>query len=111
MEWKRGVRFQLVISLKISEDSLIVADSNQVSTQVDGEAIILNLNDGQYYGLNPVGARIWSLIQSPVSFQQVLSALQSEYDVEAEPCRRETLSLLENLISLNLIRVVDESAA
>ena len=43
----------------------MVATKDQVSCDLAGEAAILNIKSGVYYGLDPVGARIWNLMQEP----------------------------------------------
>ena len=44
-------------------DAIVKAAKEQVSCDLAGEAVILNLKSGQYFGLNEVGTRIWNLIQ------------------------------------------------
>ena len=51
----------------ISSETVVVAVQDQVSTNLEDEAVILNLKDGVYYGLDPVGAWIWNLLQQPRS--------------------------------------------
>ena len=53
------------MSATISDRSVVVAAKDQVSCDLAGEAAILNIKSGVYYGLDPVGARIWSLVQEP----------------------------------------------
>lgn len=83
----------------------MVAAKNQVSCDLAGEAVILHLNSGTYYGLNAVGARIWSLVQAPMTVNDLRDALLQEYDVGPERCERELLTLLEELAAQGLIEV------
>ena len=46
-------------------ETMIVVSKEQASAALGDEAAILNLKDGVYYGLDPVGARIWKLVQTP----------------------------------------------
>jgi hypothetical protein len=46
-----------------------------VFRELEGEAVLLNLETGVYFGLNEVGTRIWSLLQERVSLKQVLERL------------------------------------
>ena len=55
---------------------------DQVSCGLGDEAAIVNLKNGVYYGLDSVGARIWSAIRQPITFGQIRDALVAEYDVE-----------------------------
>ncbi|MDQ3661539.1 MAG: PqqD family peptide modification chaperone [Actinomycetota bacterium] len=92
-------------------DSVVVASKRQVSSDLGGEAAILDLEGGVYYGLDEVGARIWEMIQEPRPASEVRDALIEEYDVEPERCERDLLALLERLAEERLIEVVDETPA
>ncbi len=83
----------------------IVASKDQVSCDLAGESIILNLKNGIYYGLNPMGARIWSLIQERRRVDEVRDQILDEYEVEREVCERELLALLSDLEENGLIDV------
>ncbi len=71
---------------ELSPDAMIVAAKNQVWCEIDGEAAILHLGQGRYYGLNPVGARIWKLIETPCSIEDVAQTIADEYEVELPVC-------------------------
>jgi len=93
----------------LSVDSVVVAAREQVSCKLEDEAAILNLASGVYYGLDPVGARIWHLIQQPRSVQEVLDTLLDHYEVERERCARDLLALLQKLLAEGLVKVIDET--
>ena len=68
----------------ISEYSTVVVSSDQLNGEhVDGYVAILNLKDGVYYGLNPVGGHIWNLILEPKTVAEVRDILLEVYDVES----------------------------
>lgn len=83
----------------------IKASNDQVSCDLAGEAAILDLKNGVYYGLDPVGARIWELIQQPTEVSCVVSQLLDEYEVDREECSQDTLALLSELLKRDLIEV------
>jgi hypothetical protein len=88
-------------------DTFVVASAEQASADLGDEAAILNLKDGVYYGLDPVGARIWKFIQTPRTVREVRDALLEEYDVEADRCEEELIALLQQLAKNDLIDIVD----
>lgn len=96
--------------MKFTDRAIFLASSGQVSCDLGDGAVILNLKDGSYYGLNPIGARIWELLQQPRTFTEIQETLVMEYDVEAETCRNEVVQLLQDLASRGLIEVEDEVA-
>lgn len=85
----------------------VVATKDQVSTNLQGESVILNLKSGVYFGLNPVGARIWELVQQTITIQQIQQTIISEYAVETERAESDVVSLLKQLSEVGLIEVVD----
>ncbi len=97
------------MSPTISDRSVVVAAKDQVSCDLAGEAAILNVKSGVYYGLDPVGARIWTLMQEPRKVAEIQNAITQEYDVEPERCARDLTGLLEKLLEEGLIEVKEAS--
>jgi len=65
--------------------------------EVDGEAVVLSVQTGQYYGTNPVGTRIWELLENPRTCEDLCKLLTTEFEVEPELCRREVSAFLDEL--------------
>jgi len=99
------------MSSTISDRSVVVATKDQVSCDLAGEAAILNIKNGIYYGLDPVGARIWNLMQEPRAVAEIQNAITDEYDVEPERCAQDLVALLEKLLAEGLIEVKEGSGA
>jgi hypothetical protein len=95
----------------ITRRSTVVASPDQVSCDLDGEAAILNLRSGVYYGLDRVGAWIWNAIQTPQTVAEIQEAMLREYEVEPERCERDLLALLEELAAAGLIEIRNEPPA
>jgi hypothetical protein len=72
------------------------------------EAVLLSLRNGKYYGVNHVGAAIWSILQEPVTVSEIEAHLMNEYDVDEETCRSEVAEFLDKMIGEELIDVLDE---
>lgn len=94
---------------KISESSIVVAAVEQISSDLGGEAVILNLKSGVYHGLNEVGTRIWNFIQQPTVVNDIKQTLLEEYEVESEVCVADILTLLEELKAVELVNVKNET--
>ncbi len=89
----------------LSALSIVAATRDHVSCSLGDEAAILSLKNSIYYGLNPVGARVWNLLQQSRSVREIRDALLEEYDVEAAECERDLLDLLERMHEQGLIDV------
>jgi hypothetical protein len=89
----------------ISLDTVVVATQKQVSTNLEDEAVILHLEKGVYYGLNPVGSRVWDLLQEPRTVNDIRDIILQEYEVESQRCEHDLLRLLQELSDKGLIEV------
>ena len=96
---------------EISLGSVFVAVQDQVSTNLEDEAVILHLKNGVYYGLNPVGARIWSFLQEPHTVGEIRNMILEEFEVEPQRCEQDLLKLLKELLSNGLIDRHDVKAS
>ena len=84
----------------------VVAARDQVSVEVEGEAVILSLADGVYYGLDPVGARVWTLLEQPRAVAELRDAVVAEWEVDAPTAERDLLALLDALAERGLVEVL-----
>ncbi len=85
---------------------LVTAVKDQVTCDLSGEAVVLQMKDSMYYGLDPVGAAIWKLIQTPKSIAEICEALVNEYEVTPGECEADVRSFLAELQSQGLITLV-----
>jgi hypothetical protein len=61
--------------------------------------------DGQYYGLDEVGTRIWSLLKEPRTLSQIRDILMDEFDVDPEVCSLELKAIVDELADSGLVGV------
>jgi len=93
----------------LTDEAIIVATKQQVSCDLGEEAAILNMKNSVYYGLDPVGARIWQLLQQPRSIAEIRDVIASEYDVSAERAESDLRELIGKLLSEGLVELTNES--
>ena len=98
------------MGVSLSLHSVVVATSEQVSCPLGEESAILNLKNSVYYGMNPVGARVWNLVQQPKRVSQLRDMLVEEYEVDAVRCERDLLDLLEQMRVEGLIEISQAAA-
>jgi hypothetical protein len=90
---------------RLSESSRIVASKDQVSSDLAGEMAILNLKSGVYYGLDPVGSRLWTLVQKPTTFAEIRDTLLGHYDVARATLESDIRELLNQLAEHGLVEI------
>ena len=76
-----------------------------LSRDLQGELVILDLNTGIYFGLDPVGTRIWHLLQEHQFLQKVLDSLVDEYEVTDAVCAHDLLGFVAKMLEKGLVEV------
>lgn len=89
----------------ISIDSRVRPNGDLLCSDLDGEAVILDLSSGVYFGLNAVGARVWELLQGGRDLRSVRDALLEEFDVAPERCEADLLEVVGRMVAGGLARV------
>ena len=77
---------------------------------VSDEGVLVNLNTEVYLGLNPVGTRMWSVLNTASSIQAAYEALLEEYDVEPSELRRDLEEFIDQLFAQHLIEAAPADA-
>jgi hypothetical protein len=78
----------------------------QVMTRTVGEeVVVLDLATGTYFGLDPVGARIWELMGEGKTLGEICDRMEEDYEVSREELERDTLRLAEELNGQGLLQV------
>lgn len=70
----------------------------------DSGVVIFNMRNQQYYSLDGLAALVWTLMQQPRTFGELYNAVMEHFDVDAEECERDLLSLLEQMEHADLIQ-------
>jgi len=91
--------------MTLSPDSVVVVSKDQMASDIGGETVILGLTAGRYYGLDPIGARVWQLIQCPAAVSDVCRTIVAEYAVERQRCETDVLALLAQMVDAGLVEV------
>jgi hypothetical protein len=77
-----------------------------VWTKLDEEVAILNSSTGTYFGLDPVGSRIWCLVAEGLGLDEVVATLLKEYRVDEDQVRADLKELIDQLTDKSLVEVV-----
>lgn len=103
-----GRRYSAAMVLSMA--SRVRAAPEQVSSDVAGETVILELGRGVYFGLADVGARVWELLAEDRTVGDIRDVVVAEYDVDPERAEVDLLTLLVEMQARGLVEVRDEEA-
>jgi hypothetical protein len=92
--------------MTLSLDATVRVPDDVVFRELDGEAVVLNLESGMYFGLDEVGTRIWQLVEEHRSLRRALDALIDEFDASDSQLERDLLQFVEQLCAKGLAVIV-----
>ncbi len=82
----------------------IPAHHPRVAARVySGEAVILSPAENMVRMLNPVGSRIWELVDGTRSVDEIATVLTAEFDVEYPQAQQNTGEFVEALVAKGLL--------
>jgi hypothetical protein len=74
-----------------------------LARKLDDEMVLLNLDSGEYFGLNDTGTRVWELLADGRSREEVVDRLTEEFEVTAEVASVHVASLCAELVEAGLL--------
>jgi len=84
--------------------------SHVVSEEVGGEAVLLNLQTGNYFALNRTATRMWQLIRSGLGADEVCASVSTEFGVEQDRVEGDYARLLGDLTGRGLLEDASDCA-
>ena len=87
----------------MTPDSAFEVPAHVVARRIGEETVILDLESGTYFGLDPVGARAWELIAEGRTLGSVCAVMLEEYEVDEARLERDIARLVEDLRAHGLL--------
>ena len=88
--------------------SKYIRKEETISGRLHDELIMMDIDKGKYFALNPIATRIWDLLEQALTLEELCSILMKEFDVKAAQCQEEVEAHLGEMVSLKLVLEVDE---
>lgn len=75
-----------------------------ISTLGD-EVVLMDIEQGHYININPVGSTIWNKLSTPVVVKDLITALVEEFGVSAAQCQNDTMKFLQKLQQNHMLNI------
>lgn len=98
----------MINHLSISLNSKVMQNEGNISSDMDGEKVMLSISQGKYFNLGKTGGIIWDFIREITPVSELIKGLMDEFAVEQAECEQEVLSFLELLLREGLILIAEE---
>jgi PqqD family protein of HPr-rel-A system len=94
----------------MTENTLITRTSDAVFQNLAGDegAVLLHLGSGDYHTLNPVGARIWEILETPMSESELTRRIEAEFEASDEAVAQDVQTFLHELVERKLVHMGTE---
>ena len=91
--------------MSISFEKKVVIPKDVLVNELQGESVLLNLDNENYYGLDEVGTRMWAVLKESETIQAAYDSLVDEYEVEPEVLRKDLEALIQHLLDEGLVQL------
>ncbi len=80
-----------------------VRHADLVTTDMDGDTVMMSIERGEYYGIGGVGSRVWELLEQPVTLATIVTTICAEFDVAEDTCQADMESFVADLVANGLV--------
>jgi len=85
-------------------DGTLTVNETVIYAELDDEAVLLNVESGVYFGLDPIGSQIWRMLERGLSLGEIVRRLLDEYEVESEALKLDVMEFVAKLETQGLVR-------
>ena len=90
----------------IDPDKKIIRNSNVLAAEAGAETVMMDIENGNYYGLGRIGSEIWDLLEEPLTVKELCGILVESFDVDEKACLHDIQPFIQQLMDENLVEEV-----
>ena len=77
-----------------------------VHSKIDGETVMMSIQQGEYYGLDTIGSHVWALLDEETNVSDLCDKLSTTYAVDESTCQADVIHFLQDTFEHNIIEIV-----
>lgn len=89
----------------VNLQSVISRNPEIIHSAMDGEVVMMSVDQGLFFGIDIIGAHIWNLLETPEKVEDLIEKLVAFYDVERSICERDTLLFLNDMLMKKVVMI------
>ena len=90
---------------QIGATTLISRSPSVLTAEVDGEIVMMSIEQGRYFGLDDIGSDIWKRIEPPCSFAALVDGLAADYQADRATIAADVQALLDRMADQDVVRL------
>ena len=92
---------------QIGATTLISRSPSVLTAEVDGEIVMMSIEQSHYFGLDQIGSDIWKRIEPPCSFAALIDGLAADYEADRATITTDVKTLLVHIVERDIVRLTD----
>lgn len=91
----------------IDLEQIVKRSSDIISSEVDGEVVMMSVDQGMYFGMDSIGGEIWKKLEEPKSISALCKELSQEYNESYTTIEEDVVKFIHDLLQNNIVEKVD----
>jgi coenzyme PQQ synthesis protein D (PqqD) len=85
--------------------TVISRSPSVLTAEVDGEVVMMSIEQGRYFGLDDIGSDVWKRLDQPCSFATLIDRLVADYDADRATIAADVEALLGRMAAQDVVRL------
>lgn len=81
----------------------MIVNEKIITREIQGEMVLLNMENGDYFSLNSLGTEIYECILNGMQNEEIISFLINKYNVEFNVLKNDVESLISQMFEKNIL--------
>lgn len=83
-----------------------VRSEDMIYSNMNGDVVMMGIEQGKYYAINGIGSRIWELLKNPITLDEIVNIICADYDVDIAICQSDLHTFIEKMCEHRLVLLV-----
>ncbi len=101
------VKSALMSINQITAETVISRSESLISNSLGEDVVMMDIEEGAYYGLEAVAASIWKHTETPISVGSLCELLMKEYKISNDRCLQEVTKFLGDMVDRKMVQISD----
>jgi len=88
---------------EITLNTILQRNNEMLTSDLDGEKVMMSIEHGEYYGLGKTGTFIWDNIENPIKINELIELITSKYNIDKDQCLKDIIPFITDLIEKELV--------
>jgi hypothetical protein len=89
----------------IQLETMVQRNNELLASSIGDEVVMMSIENSAYYGLDPIGSKIWEMITEPRQVSDLCEQLMEQFEVSEQECQRDVLNFLNQMLEENMLVV------